>query len=52
MNNYIYIKKETDNFPQVYTIDELGLEAITYFLRQEFAGKEVRITVEEEVEKE
>ncbi len=36
------------NFPNYYTIDELGLDSLCYFLRQEFADLTVKILVEPE----
>lgn len=33
------------NFPDWYTIDELGLESLCYFLRQEYVGKTVLIAI-------
>ena len=35
-------------FPDYFTIDELGLDALNYFLLENFKGKTVRISVEEE----
>lgn len=33
-------------FPDYYTIDDLGIEALVYFLRKEFEGKSIKIIVE------
>lgn len=35
-------------FPDYYTIDEDGLDSLCYFLRKEFAGKTLKIIVEED----
>lgn len=37
-------------FPDWYTIDDLGLESLAHFLKKEFEGKTVKIIVEEEKE--
>ncbi len=41
---------EESNFPDYYTIDDLGLDSLMYFLRKEFEGKTVKISVELEEE--
>lgn len=40
--------KKKSEFPDWYTIDAIGLESLCYYLRQEYAGKTVRISVEED----
>lgn len=47
MNN---LNKTSQWFPDYFTIDPLGLDALTYFLLDEFKGKTVKIIVEEESE--
>ena len=37
-------------FPAWYTIDEIGLDSLNYFLMKEFKGKTVKIIVEVEKE--
>lgn len=39
-------------FPDWYTIDDIGLESLCYFLKQEFKRKTVLITVTLEVQNE
>ena len=39
---------EDSQFPDWYTIDTMGLDALKYFLKDEFAGKTVKISVEVE----
>ena len=36
----------SSNFPDFYTIDASGLDALNYFLIKEFDGKTVKISVE------
>lgn len=35
------------SFPDWYTIDELGLDALIYFLKQEYEGKTILIDIKE-----
>ena len=35
-------------FPEYYTIDDLGLDSLCYFLKEEYLNKTVLITVTEE----
>ena len=35
-------------FPGCYTIDDMGLDALCYFLKKEFEGKNIIISVKEE----
>lgn len=38
---------EVSQFPGWYTIDDLGLDSLNYFLKKEFLGKTVTIIVQQ-----
>lgn len=42
------MRKKDSEFPDYYTIDDLGLDALCYCLRKEYDGKTVLISIEEE----
>lgn len=42
------MSEKESQFPDWYTIDDIGLDALNYFLKQEFAGETVLISVRRE----
>jgi hypothetical protein len=40
--------KEVVNFPDWYTIDALGIDSLIYFLKKEYDGQTIKISVEKE----
>jgi hypothetical protein len=41
------MSEEKGIFPEYFTIDEIGLDALNYFLKKEFYGETVKIIIEE-----